>query len=381
MTAVLTLDALPFYVGHFDAPENPAGMPSVLPFTLALDADLGHLFQQGSKVLDALLSRVYDIGSTVGNAMDDTDLGRRYAEDFLAFVRAHLRPGADTLEIGAGRGYLMRRLLDAGYRMTAVEPGRNNQAYWDRFGVAPIQALFPTPAAPGPFAGIVSYGVLEHILQAEAFLADIKAHLAPGGVVVLAVPDCADTIQAGDPSMLLHEHFHYFTAGSLSRLLGRAGLAVREIAPAGHGHVLYVAAVAAPEPVVAAPAPRELDLLSSYGDRVALFRRAVASRLGDLTEAGRSLGVFCPGRATAVLPAEASFRFFDDAPDLAGRYLPPFTVPVEDRAALLADPPDELWIMSWTFGQRLADDLAPLLPATTILRVNDLIGPELFIPG
>jgi len=60
--------------------------------------------------------------------------------------------------------------------------------------------------------------------------------------------------------------------------------------------------------------------------------------------------------------ATARLRFVDDNPRLLGTYFPGIPVPVEDRASLLARPPDEVIVMSRTFGPRLAAELRAALP-------------------
>jgi hypothetical protein len=67
-------------------------------------------------------------------------------------------------------------------------------------------------------------------------------------------------------------------------------------------------------------------------------------------------------------------RLFDDDADLHGGYYPTLNCPVEGREALIADPVEELWIMSRSFGPRLATTLSkiPVLANTRILTISDL---------
>jgi len=69
-----------------------------------------------------------------------------------------------------------------------------------------------------------------------------------------------------------------------------------------------------------------------------------------------------------------SIRFFDDDPRVAGRYYPPFAIPVENRAALIARPTDQVLILSRSFGQRIGESLhaAGELRSTRIVQVADL---------
>jgi hypothetical protein len=176
--------------------------------------------------------------------------------------------------------------------------------------------------------------------------------------------------------MLLHEHFSYFTRASLTRTLAAHGWSTFDARLAGYGGAIYAAS--RPEVRIDAPAHSSADLREAqvYGDKCRQLVATVAQRVESLAEAGKSLGIYCPARGLAILPLAGPYRFFDDDADLTGRYYPPFDAPVENRAALLARPVDELWILSRTFGQRLATALQPDLPATVIRLPDELARPE-----
>lgn len=376
--AVLSIDALPFVLHLLDTPGNPVGIPDCLPFRLRLDTEIGHLYQPDEPDLAAMLQRAYESGSLLGTAMDDTDSGRAYAEDFLRFIRARLAAGATCLEVGAGRGFLTRCLIDAGYRATGIEPGRANAAHWRRHRVPIVAGSFPSPDVAGAFDAIVAYAVMEHIAELDPFLRAVRAQLAPNGQLIVAVPDCGPYIASGDPSILLHEHYHYFTAGSLGRALARAGFEAERIEPAQYGGVLYCAARPAPEPVAApGSGPDELRLLRAYGTMVDRQRAQIAERVTALRMSGRRLGIYCPNRALGLLPVGIEdVRFFDDDPDQFGRYFPSFPAAIENRAQLIADPVDEIWIMSRSFGARIRDRLTsePALAASRIRSIDEVLG-------
>ena len=63
-------------------------------------------------------------------------------------------------------------------------------------------------------------------------------------------------------------------------------------------------------------------------------------------------------------------------PTLEGKYFPPFSCPIEPRAGLFAQPVDELWIFSRTFGARLKAELGgePALARTRVATVEEILG-------
>ncbi len=375
LLAVQQLGLMPFHVGVFDRPHNPAGIPNVHPFTFGIRKKDGLLVQVGDERTSRYLKCAYAMGHLLGTAMDDTELGRRYAEDFHDFIRARVPSllGLRVLEIGCGRGYLLRLMAEAGADVLGIEPGVGLREHWRRNAVDVVGDVFPSSQVEGHFDLIVAYGVLEHIEQPDDFVAAVGAQLAPGGQAILSVPNCDTFLKHGDPAMFVHEHFSYFGLESLRAFLDTNDLEVLSLREAGFGGAIYCAWQ-----------PRldmtKLDSLvrcateATATDRFSAWRDFISTEVWRSSDEGRSLGIFCPGRALSVLPVAAACRFFDDDREVHGCYYPPFIAPVESRSNLIERPVDELWIYSRTFGPRLAAALreVPSLQKTEILTVDDL---------
>ncbi len=262
------------------------------------------------------------------------------------------------MEIGAGRGYLLKRLQEEGASVLGIEPGSNHVAAWNAYEVPVLNEFFPSTSITERFDFISGYAVLEHIEGLDDFLQAVRRQLKPGGMIAFAVPDCGEFIAQGDPSMLVHEHWHYFTAESLRVVMETAGFRVVHHRPAGYGSVLYVAATVSGDDNSPYGAQEEIEKARQFAAKCSRLRRWAAHQVSRLEEQKRSLGVFVPGRALALLPPRCDVRFFDDDAHLHGRFFPPFSRAVEDRQSLLRQPVDELWILSRSFGRRLASDLA-----------------------
>lgn len=368
---LLAIPDLPFCIGALPQPHNPSPLPDTHPIELQANLALGRLDMHDAPGLANLLSTAYALGVEMGTPSDDTPLGRPYVADFLEFIDRVTPRRGRALEIGAGVGYMSRLLRETGWRVDSIEPGRGYERHWERHGVRVINDFFPTADAKGPYDLIVFYTVLEHILDVSGFLAAVADHLGTGGRVVLAVPDCTTEIEKGDPSILLHEHYHYFTASSLSRSLEAAGFRA-QVERSGYGRSLYAVAELRDKRARQEHATQQPDQapLLAFGERVERQREGFRLRLERASNEG-SVGIYCPSRALALLPQGTTARFFDDDPGVQGKFYPPFAMAVESRDALIQDPVRTLFVMSRTFGSRLTRALEPHLPHTTVILPDD----------
>ena len=192
--------------------------------------------------------------------------------------------------------------------------------------------------------------------------------------MILSVPDCTLEIEAGDPSMLVHEHYQYFTLPAIERTLAHAGLE-GDVCIARYGRSIYACVQ------TAANVTKKINLdtpdivtLKEYISKVSKLKKKIFDSISSFAEQG-SVGIFCPARALYLIPPKLSVRFFDDAPYLTMKYYPPFQSPIETRADLLVNPPDTLLIMSRTFGDALSATLRQesSLCTTRILTISELI--------
>jgi len=345
---------LPLYIGASLSAHNPENIPDTFPFEAYYDASSGFIRQRLNESLSKILDDVYSKGLLIGTPLSESEIAVPYADDFLNFIN-QVTPSGEKLkilEVGAGTGYLSRRLMDLGHEVTPIEPGKGYSAYWKKYGVNVINDFFPSPSCRGPYDLIISYLVLEHIPDPLSFIVQMKGFLSDNGAIIFSVPDESAEIEAGDPSMLVHEHFNYFDSTGLDCLLSSANLA-STIKPSSYGRCLYSVSRKTSEMIKRTQASQDVV---SYLDRsveyVKQFRKKIRSLLAD-----GSVGVFCPGRALALLELGMEVRMFDDDPYLINMFYPPFTSKIENRSALLEKPVDHLIIMSRTFGNVIKQSL------------------------
>ncbi len=97
-----------------------------------------------------------------------------------------------ALDLGAGHGAFTRRLLDAGYKVTANDFDLKG---WAVPEVVPMAVDLNTPFAeafPGPYDLIVAIDIIEHVENPRGFLRECRQLLRPGGVLIVALPNLLD---------------------------------------------------------------------------------------------------------------------------------------------------------------------------------------------
>jgi SAM-dependent methyltransferase len=373
---------LPFVWTPLPRPTNGERIPDQLPFTLTVDDAHGTLSQVLLPETRAALAMAYAQGSQISGMMDESGIGRQYADDYLNFLKSSLTggdwQGRKILEIGSGTGYLLHRLQQLGATTLGIEPGAHGQAASARFGVEVIRDFFPTPKVQTRFDLVTFFAVLEHIEKPVEFLRSLRPFLNDNAHMALAVPNCQPAIETGDVAMLLHEHWSYFTAATLRNTVEAAGYEVVQLNTSGFGGSLYC---------LCREQSGDNHQRQSLHDNVDESGNVFKTKAGQMTrrlvryfaasEKG-GVGIFVPQRiVNAASLAKISLqgcRFFDDNRQLHGTYFPGISIPVESRDELLRNPPSRLLIMSHSFGAKIAGELRPKLPQTRITTCAELLA-------
>ncbi|HEY5197994.1 MAG TPA: class I SAM-dependent methyltransferase [Solirubrobacteraceae bacterium] len=160
---------------------------------------------------------------------------RRTAGPLLdLFDRQRLRllgaPGPHLLDVGAGRGRFVAAARAAGFQAEGIEPSaRGVRAGREQYGVElrPDQ-IATTAVAPGSLDAVTLWHVLEHLDDPGPALAVVAGWLAPGGVILIGVPNLASwQARIGGPRWYhldVPRHRTHFTPAGLELLLASAGL-------------------------------------------------------------------------------------------------------------------------------------------------------------
>jgi 2-polyprenyl-3-methyl-5-hydroxy-6-metoxy-1,4-benzoquinol methylase len=169
--------------------------------------------------------------------------------------------GRRALDVGAADGFLAERLTAHGWSVTALErdPELAARARGRCKEVVVADLESAPPLLHDPFEAIIYGDVLEHLSDPTAVLRALDQFLAPGGAVIVSVPNVAHLwvrlsllvgrFDYADRGILDRTHLRFFTRRTLLELLRSAGLRVDELAvtpvplplvvpPRWHGRVL-----------------------------------------------------------------------------------------------------------------------------------------------
>lgn len=144
------------------------------------------------------------------------------------FVRPQVA-GAQVLEVGFGAGYGTAYLAEAAAQVVGVDIVAGNiPRAQERYGRPNVTFLhfdgYHLPFADGAFDAAGSFQVIEHVPEPrlEAWLAEIRRVLKPGGRLFVSTLNLAHNQKPGRPYEKLPYHEKEFTAPELDALLRRA---------------------------------------------------------------------------------------------------------------------------------------------------------------
>lgn len=140
--------------------------------------------------------------------------------------------GRRLLDVGTAAGFLARRLHALGWQVTGIErdpdSARRARDHCSRVLIADLNRSLPEELE-GSFDAILYGDILEHLAQPEKIFQSINRFLAPGGIVIVSIPNIAHLwiraqILCGrfkytEHGILDRTHLRFFTLGSFREFL------------------------------------------------------------------------------------------------------------------------------------------------------------------
>lgn len=182
---------------------------------------------------EALLRSCYESPAHIGFQTSPEHLAGRAAVDDARWVEiGRLAPEGTVVDIGSGSGPFLSR-APQGYRVTGVETAAPLVDFCrERFGIAVFPSLDAAVAGLGAPDAITLWDALEHLADPRAALAECFQALAPGGILVVGVPNAVSAearfFGAHWFGWTVPVHLHHFRAEVLEGLLAGVGFRVLE---------------------------------------------------------------------------------------------------------------------------------------------------------
>lgn len=381
--AFLHLEVMPFETGLRS--DFPADYPESLPFALALDETLGLAVQVGHEPTRLALARAYAQGSFLSTPLGEGSFGVARLEALLApLLEATGSPsGKSFLEIGCGTGAVMEALARRGARVMGCDIGPQARLAAERAKAPVLEHPFSSALFTERFDCVYALSVVEHVEPVRDFVRDLRKVLKPGGLCYASLQNAEPFFEAGDPSVLVHEHWNYFTPASAERLLRQGGFAAVESRLLGAwGEIAFWGTAPDREPPDPPPlSPEDLTHLrknlTAFGSKVRDRLAGVERFMAQFHRERKSLALYAGGSlyASCSVPGQ-SIRFIDGDRAKHGLRWRKGLAPIEPPEALLARPVDAVLICSRAHAaviRRYLSDELRIAPATRILTADDVL--------
>ena len=143
----------------------------------------------------------------------------------------HVHPGARILDLGCGEGGFTAALREHGAHPlgvdVAAEPIRRARRHWPGVDFRCVALEAPLALDDGSFDVVWAGEVIEHVVDVQGFLSEVRRVLPSGGSLLLTTPDVAAQLAAQPPLEELldprSDHLRFFTTASLREVVEAAG--------------------------------------------------------------------------------------------------------------------------------------------------------------
>lgn len=200
-------------------------------------------------------------------------------------------------------------------------------------------------ARRGPADVLIVRHILEHAENLHDFVGGIAALTKPGGIVMVEIPDCTNSLRLHDYCMPWEEHSLYFTPETFAPVLTMGGFEqIRTDVfplPFENSIVQLARKVGAPGAAKLDPASKanQSRLLAEYAADFEPTRRSLRDKLSRFRAEQGPIALFGAGHLAAAFAnflgvADLIDFVADDTPQKIGKYLPGARLPILPSAAL-----------------------------------------------
>jgi hypothetical protein len=306
---------------------------------------------------------------------------RRYTE----MIRERLRLGRSDLvvELASNDGYLLQHFVGTGIPILGVDPAVNVAEAAEKRGVPTLVAFFGRECARQLVADgkkaslIIGNNVLAQVPDLNDFLAGVEILLRDDGTATFEFPHLLRLFDGLQYDTIYHEHFSYFSLGTIAEILRAHGLGVYDVEELWtHGGSLRVYAQRAGGPHAVAEAVRELvareeeeglrsaERYTRFAEEVKESKRRLLDLLIRLRREGKQIvGYGAPGKGNTLLNycgirTDLLDYTVDRNPYKHGLYTPGTHLPIFPPEKIAETRPDYVVVLPWNLIEEIAAQLS-----------------------
>ena len=303
----------------------------------------------------------------------------RHLGDTVASIVAKYppSPGAIVLDVGSNDGTLLS-FMPSTARRVGMDPTIAKYGQYYVEGIQKVPTFFSAQSFRATFGDekaeiITSIAMFYDLDDPLAFVRDIAAVLAPGGVWYFEQSYLLTMLTQNAYDTICHEHLEYYALRQVEWMMERCGLRVIDVqlndvnggsfsVAVCHKDARHRANSAAIDSVRSGEQSARLDDLDPYhafADRVVAHRDALMALIADIRARGESvIGYGASTKGNVILqycgltstdiPAIAEVN-----PDKYGAFTPGTHIPIISEAEAHALKPDYFLVMPWHFRENL----------------------------
>ena len=317
-----------------------------------------------------------------------------------------------VVELASNDGYLLQHFVGTGIPILGIDPAANVAIAAEARGVPTLVEFFGFEtgrrlAGEGRKASLViGNNVLAQVPDLNDFLAGVATLLRDEGTATFEFPHLLRLLDGLQYDTIYHEHFSYFSLGTLIEILRAHGLEIYDVEQLWtHGGSLrvYVQHAGGPNETnaaVVALAAREGREGLRSPERYARFarevegsKRALLELLVRLRQEGkRVVGYGAPGKGNTLLNycgIRTDFLEYtvDRNPFKHGLYTPGTHIPIHPPERIVETRPDYVLVLPWNLIDEISAQLGEVaewgaklivpIPIATVIEPGERAGERL----
>lgn len=286
------------------------------------------------------------------------------------------------VELASNDGYLLQYFQEKNIPVLGIEPTKNTAAEAEKKGIKTITKFFGEKLARKLVAKqkadlIIANNVLAHVPDLNDFVKGIKVLLSDNGIVTVEFPHLYELITNRQFDTIYHEHFSYFSFGTVREVFKYHGLNIFDVDQiATHGGSLRIfashvdnhkyATTEAVKSLITFEKEKGLRQLSTYTKfqvGVNLVKNDLVNFLISKKKQNKIVVGYGAAAKGNTLLNYAGVRqdllpfIVDASPHKQGKFTPGMHIPIVSEEKIKQTKPDYVLILPWNLQREITTQL------------------------